>query len=468
MKKVIFVVLVFIIAETVMGRGIFAQSSQYQQHTDKPIQQETIHLFNGKNLDGWYKFLRYRGRNNDPNGVFKVEDGMIHISGTEKGCITTKKEYGDYRLVIEYKYDKDNPNSPSIIEGVARDGGVLLNSQGRDGAYSGIWMSSIEVNIIEGGTGDFIVVGDGTDRFQITAHVAAQKQGSSYLFEPGSDYLATIRRGRVNWLGRDPTWENVRGFKGENDLENPLGEWNKLECIVYGDKISVYLNGHFINEAINVRPTKGKIQIQSEVAAMLIRRVDLTPLTTPSSVDLIHSGYTRLFNGKDLEGWRIYGTERWYVDNNGILICESGPDNKFGYLGTVNDYKNFDLTLEFLQEANGNSGVFFHSSVEGTKISGWQAEVAPPGKYTGGIYESYGRGWLIKPDPSKESVLRMGKWNTMRVRVNGDTVDTWLNGTPMIHLVDEKIGNRTGQIALQIHAGGGIKVKWKNIWVKEL
>src|SRR4051812_46799204 len=77
----------------------------------------------------------------------------------------------------------------------------------------------------------------------------------------------------------------------------------------------------------------------------------------------------KLFNGKDLTGWKIYGTEKWYVEN-GELICESGPDKKYGYLATEKFYKNFDLSLEFKQEANGNSGVFFRSTVEGTKVSG--------------------------------------------------------------------------------------------------
>ena len=77
---------------------------------------------------------------------------------------------------------------------------------------------------------------------------------------------------------------------------------------------------------------------------------------------------TRLFNGKDLSGWKIYGTEKWYVED-GNLICESGPDKQYGYLATEKAYKNFDLSLQFKQEANGNSGVFFRSSIEGTKIS---------------------------------------------------------------------------------------------------
>lgn len=169
-----------------------------------------------------------------------------------------------------------------------------------------------------------------------------------------------------------------------------------------------------------------------------------------------------LFNGKNLDGWKVYGTEKWYVEK-GELICESGPDKEYGYLATDGQYKDFELTVQFKQEANGNSGVFFHSSLEGTKITGWQAEVAPPDMHTGGIYESYGRGWLIQPDKEKEKYLKMGEWNTMKVRVQGDNVTTWLNGHEMITLKDEKIGAANGQIALQIHSGGGIKVRWKNI-----
>ena len=176
---------------------------------------------------------------------------------------------------------------------------------------------------------------------------------------------------------------------------------------------------------------------------------------------------TRLFNGKNLDGWQVHGTEKWYVEK-GELVCESGPDKQYGYLATDKTYKDFELSVQFKQQANGNSGVFFHSSLEGTKISGWQAEVAPPGHSTGGIYESYGRGWLIKPDPAKDKALKMGEWNTMKVRVEGNEVTTWLNGTQMVTLNDAQIGSRDGVIALQIHDGGGIKVRWKNIQIKEL
>lgn len=172
-----------------------------------------------------------------------------------------------------------------------------------------------------------------------------------------------------------------------------------------------------------------------------------------------------IFNGVDLRGWCIYGTEKWYVED-GLLVCESGPDKEYGYLGTEKEYADFELTFEFKQGADGNSGVFFRSSIEGTKITGWQAEVAPPGSNTGGIYESYGRGWLIKPAPDKDKFLKFGEWNVMKIRVEGNLVETWLNGNKMITFEDEKIGKAKGIIALQIHSGGGIKIQWRNLNIR--
>lgn len=174
-----------------------------------------------------------------------------------------------------------------------------------------------------------------------------------------------------------------------------------------------------------------------------------------------------LFNGKDLTGWTAHGTEKWYVEG-GELVCESGPDKQYGYLSTTKNYKNFILTLQFKQEANGNSGVFIRSGIEGVKISGWQVEVAPLNQHTGGIYESYGRGWIIQPKPEDEAALKPGEWNELKIKADGDEVTTWLNGRQMVQLKDEKIGKGEGFIALQIHDGGGIKVRWRKFRIKEL
>ena len=244
---------------------------------ESPVKAEknkTIHLFNGKDLSGWYTFLKGRGVNNDPKNVFTVQKGMIHISGEEWGCITTNNEFENYRILIEFKWGEIN-HPPR--EKNARDSGLLIHSQGKDGAYGGIWMYSIECQMIEGGTGDILVVGDKSDNFSATATVADEKQGNSFVFQPGS-HKETINSGRINWYGRDPEWKDTLGFRGKNDVEKLFGKWNKMECVADGDQITIFVNGKLVNKVTNVKPHKGKIQIQSESAELFVRRVELTPL----------------------------------------------------------------------------------------------------------------------------------------------------------------------------------------------
>jgi len=237
-------------------------------------QEPTIQLFNGHNLNGWYTFLKVRGRNIDPSKVFTVKNGMIRISGKEWGCITTEKEYENYHLIVEYKWGKKT-FEPRVDK--ARDSGILLHSVGEDGGYAGTWMHSIECQLIEGGTGDFLVVGDGSDRFSLTSPVAQEKQGNSYVFQQAGN-PETIHSGRINWFGRDANWQDVKGFRGKKDIENSIGEWNKLECIVNQGTITIYLNGILVNKAFDVQPSKGRIQIQSEGPEIFFKRIELTHL----------------------------------------------------------------------------------------------------------------------------------------------------------------------------------------------
>jgi hypothetical protein len=203
---------------------------------------------------------------------------------------------------------------------------------------------------------------------------------------------------------------------------------------------------------------KGHLGLQDHGSPVKFRNIKVLDLTDTGEP---------IFNGENLEGWKIHGTEKWYVENN-ELVCESGEDKKYGYLVSEKEFNDFLLRLKFLQQDNGNSGVFFRSSVDGIKISGWQVEVAPPGNNSGGIYESYGRGWLNEIPEEKESILKMGEWNEMHIKVEGDRVMTWLNGQLMTDLQDSLIGEATGSVALQIHDGGGIKIRWKDIYLKEL
>lgn len=268
---VIFWTIFTLLSGEVKCRG---QDSEKQISITDHADGDVIKLFNGHDLNGWYTFLKHRGRDNDPKKVFTVNDGMIRISGEEWGCITTDSEYENYKLITEFKWG-ELTHEPRLEN--ARDCGILLHSQGEDGGAQGIWMFSIECQIIEGGTGDFIVVGDGSDDFQITCNVSQARHGGSHVFQVDG-LPATINKGRINWFGRDPAWNDKLGFRGKNDLEKPVGEWNTLECLVFEGQISIFLNGTLVNKAFDVKPEKGRIQIQSESAEIFFRRVELITL----------------------------------------------------------------------------------------------------------------------------------------------------------------------------------------------
>ncbi len=233
--------------------------------------ERTIRLFKGKDLsqfNTWSKVSRYE----DPRQVFTVQDGLIRISGEDFGAITTKREYRDYRLVVEWKWGQ-RIFPPRI--GKARDSGVLVHAVGEDGAYSGIWMQSIEAQIIEGGTGDFILV-NGASKPSLTVEARIGKDGQHY-WQKGQQQI-TKDTGRFNWYARAPERKDVSDFRGREDLDKPVGEWNRLEVICDGDTITNIVNGVVANQGTHASQQSGKIQIQSEGAEILIRTVELHPL----------------------------------------------------------------------------------------------------------------------------------------------------------------------------------------------
>jgi hypothetical protein len=248
---------------------------------------KTIHLFNGKDLTNFYTYLgapakgeKPCGKNHDPKKVFTVQDGMIRVSGEVFGGLTTDKEYGNYHLVVEYKWGEQT-FPPRKDRG--RDSGVFLHCTGRDGAVIGAWMEGIECNVMEGSTGDFILVGP-KNRFSCTATVIQQPAGPEGMQHMEYYYRASappvdFTSGRINWFGRDPLFKDVKNFRGTHDVENKVGDWNRLECICHGNKITAKLNGVTMNEITNTSVAKGKIMLQSEGAEILFRKIDLLPLT---------------------------------------------------------------------------------------------------------------------------------------------------------------------------------------------
>lgn len=228
-------------------------------------------LFNGKNLDGWYTWLRDH-HYEDPNKVYSVQNGAIRISGTEWGGLTTNSSFKDYHLVVEYKWGGP---AYDVRAKKARDSGIMLHARGKDGTYSGVWLNSIEAQIIEGGTGDFLMVGrDEKPSMTVETRTGPDKQ---HYWEKGGTPV-TKDSGRFNWYGRDVNWKDEIGFRGSKDIEKPVGQWNRYEIICDGAKMRAILNGKLVNEGYGATFTSGKIQFESEGAEIWIRKVELRPL----------------------------------------------------------------------------------------------------------------------------------------------------------------------------------------------
>lgn len=233
-------------------------------------------LFNGKDFTNWYKFIQKRGKNCDPLNVFSVRDGSIFISGEEYGCITTNEAFENYRLIVEMRWTC-GPTYGSR-KNSSYDSGILVHSIGKDGGYGGTWLGSLEVNLVEGGFGDFwVVYNEQKDDISLTANVGERTVSYGSVVSPDGK-PKTIRAGRFAWMGIDPNWTEATHFRGKNDAENPVGEWNTIETVCDADTITVYVNGKLVNQGFRATPSAGKIQIQSEGAGLEVRRITILPL----------------------------------------------------------------------------------------------------------------------------------------------------------------------------------------------
>ncbi len=376
-------------------------------------------LFDGKTTSGW------RNYGKESMLGWKVIDGVFHNSGSGSdhgGDIITLGEYEDFELYLEWKIAK--ASNSGIFFHVNESGGKAIY-------HSGPEYQLLDDNNWPGKLKD------------------SQYSGANY------DMNAPVNA-KVKDLNK---FNSSRIIVKDTHVEHWLNDVKVVEYELWSDDWKKNVQNSKWKKHLKYGIfRKGHIGLQDHGGLTMFKNIRIKDLTDYGK---------SIFNGENLDGWKIHGTEKWYVENS-ELICESGPDKKYGYLATDKKYKDFVLRLKFKQEADGNSGVFFRSSIEGTKIAGWQVEVAPKNHDTGGIYESYGRGWLYKIPENKENVLKEGDWNDMQIKVQGKRVLVWLNNELMTDLKDDKIGEANGVVALQIHSGGGIKVRWKDLFIREL
>lgn len=212
-------------------------------------------LFDGSDLSQFDTFIRGRGLNSDPEHVFQVDHGLIHISGHEMGYILTKQSFHRFYLRADFKWGAGTFGERA---GQARDSGILYNIQGEQK----VWPRSIEFQIKEGETGDFWL----TDGAAITG-----SNGKRVTGPPGSAL-------NVGHIDKGPQ-KNVVGFRNSSgELENPHGDWNTLELIVDDNVVRQYVNGKLAIVGTDPFPTDGKILFQSEGAEVFFRNIQIFKL----------------------------------------------------------------------------------------------------------------------------------------------------------------------------------------------
>lgn len=215
-----------------------ALASGWGQAAKAADSSKVISLFDGKTMNGWYTFIPGEGKNKDPLGIFKIEDGCFHVSGQKFAFLSTEKEYDNYRLTLDFKWgQKKWPPRENAV----RDAGILYHCVGPDK----VWNKSLELQIQEGDTGDmWLTSGEG-----------------------GAPSLEV--------LGKNHVGGRVVKFA---DYEKPHGQWNTVQVVARGNRIEHWVNGKVNMVGKNASLTRGRINLQSEGAEIWYRNITLEPL----------------------------------------------------------------------------------------------------------------------------------------------------------------------------------------------
>lgn len=429
-------------------------------------------LFNGRDLSGWSTWLPSQGVNRDPQGVFKVQDGHLHVldlpvtgQAQEFGYVVTNVPYADYRLRLRYRWGTKKfaprANAP-------RDAGVMYGVSGPNQ----LWPLGAELQIQERDTGDLWLIG-GTNA---TVRVA--------------DPAAEPRRFRA--LGTPYTTANGPGAYGrivkETEAER-LTDWNDLELIVSGDEASHIVNGQVVNQLSALRTldgkllTSGRILLQAEGAEVWYSDIKLRPLAyTPPP-----AGATVLFGGQDRSAWQMRrggGAINWPVESGALVVNPSGNPQATNDIRSAATYTDFRLHLEFKvpatspgldEQARGNSGVYLQGRYE-LQILDSFGKTLQDKNDLGALYgvrdASTNASLPVEVWQSYDVVFRAARWSggtktqgaVVTARLNGDLVQDNVE-LPGSTLLGDPEAEAPGPIVLQDH---GNRVRFRNIWIQPL
>lgn len=215
----------------------------------RPSSAQTRSLLPGSDLSGWQVDVPARDTAARLPVPFRVSGSVLQVAGEPRGHLITDTDHRDYRLVVEYRFT-----------GAPGNAGVLIHASTPRALYS-MFPQSIEVQMESGNAGDFWCIVE-----DITVPDMQRRRG------PRANWGITEGKGRR--ISRLPSAR-----------ERPLGDWNRIEIEAVGRTITVRLNGALVNRGTTATADHGRIAVQSEGAAVEIRRLDLTPLRAPRARD---------------------------------------------------------------------------------------------------------------------------------------------------------------------------------------
>jgi hypothetical protein len=260
-----------------LAAGLFLSLSLAALAAAEPITPHggALQLFNGRDLSGLTTWLSDT-KHEDPRQVFRVDNGVIHVTGDRNGYLATAQAYQNYHLTVEYKWGKRTDGGKFV-----RNSGILLHAVGPNGNAGGTWMSCVECQLAQGCVGDLIVIRgkdqDGkTIPVRLTAETVLGPDKRPRWHKGGRPRVFT--QGQLWWSLHDPDFKELLDTRGKQDVESPVGEWTRVDCLCDGNRITVLVNGTPVNSCYDVYPAAGKILLQSEGFEIFFRRIELRPL----------------------------------------------------------------------------------------------------------------------------------------------------------------------------------------------
>jgi hypothetical protein len=236
-----------------------------EDRKEEPISPKdgVIGLFNGKDLTGLHTWLKDTKRE-DPRKAFTVHEGLLHFSGAGFGF-------------VEYKWGKRTDGGKFV-----RNSGILLHAVGPEGGAKGVWMSSIECQLAQGCVGDIIAIRGKDEKgetipVRVTSEIVLGPDKKPRWKKGGQPTLFTNRQ--LWWSRHDPDFKELLDTRGKNDVESPLDEWTRVECVCEGKRIQIIVNGAVVNECYDVFPAAGQILLEAEGFEIFFRKFELQPLT---------------------------------------------------------------------------------------------------------------------------------------------------------------------------------------------